>query len=134
MAKVRCNKSMLENRLNTITTLLAENRTSGDIVKYCQDNYQVTEKTARMYMQVARAEVMEFLQKDKNEIMSDFLLQYRALYQTALVKGELSTAFKVLEKIQSLFGITTLRDIDGEVKSEEKSWKYAVTPIIKPAK
>ncbi len=125
----RCSKVQFIARLNIISNMIAQNHTSGDIVKYCKENYSVTEKTARLYIAHARAEAMEFLTKQKDEIMSDFLLQYRALYQAALTKGDLNTAFKVLEKMQSLFGVECFRNISAEIDGDIYKIRNEIIPL-----
>jgi hypothetical protein len=74
----KCNPVEKETRINEVVEMLLDYKTYGEICKFLQDKYEISRKTAEVYLKEGRQIVMETI-PDAREIVSKHVKLYEKI-------------------------------------------------------
>lgn len=92
-------------RIGEVAELLIKGKTSGQIVDYCAENFQVAERQSFEYIRRAETLIKETVDKDVALVHSKAAKRFERVWRDSLERGDLRTALNANKELAALHGL-----------------------------
>jgi len=114
----KATKQVVADRVDQVYQLLMKHRSRQDIIEYCAEHFDVTERQTDMYLSRARERYLRIANQDPEEALQDLLTKASDLYERATESGDLEVARKLVSDLTRMRGLDRQQEINVNVRQE----------------
>lgn len=114
----KSDSSEMEKRINTIYLMLLQGYERKQIIQYCTENYNISERQTDEYLKKAREMFKQNACDDLDGKKFHILSQFNDLYQKNYKLEEYKECRNILKDISSVLGIDAPKKVDHTTNGE----------------
>ena len=103
------------HRVNEVYKLLLSRRTRNEIIQFCSENFDVSERTTDIYLHEARKKIDEISKVEQSEIYTIAINNLFELLNRAHSDEDNREARNIIKDLRDLFGLDKNKVIDSNI-------------------